>query len=269
MKRMFADTPEGQIYYRTEGDGAPVLFTHKASLSSEEFTELLPSVGKKYRAIAVDVLGCGNSDQPNFKPQIEDYARNVIHFLDALKIGKTNIVGRLFGASIAVEIAAVYPERVNKLVLCDCLYVEPEVLKKAEQEYRNETVVFKEDGSHLINVWNGRRAKPPVKLEMAQRATIEYLKSDLGRRAGDSHHAKFVYDVGPRLSKIKSPVLLLYSDRSGLYPRAEAVKKIIPSCTAKLITGTPSFPTWEKPAEYAAAILDFLQNPDTDNTMSK
>jgi pimeloyl-ACP methyl ester carboxylesterase len=269
MKRMFADTPEGQIYYRTEGDGAPVLFMHKASLSSEEFTELLPSVGKKYRAIAVDVLGCGNSDQPNFKPQIEDYARNVIHFLDALKIEKTNIVGRLFGASIAVEIAAVYPERVNKLVLCDCLYVEPEVLKKAEQEYRNETVVFKEDGSHLINVWNGRRAKPPVKLEMAQRATIEYLKSDLGRRAGDSHHAKFVYDVGPRLSKIKSPVLLLYSDRSGLYPRAEAVKKLIPSCTAKLITGTPSFPTWEKPAEYAAAILDFLQNPDTDNTMSK
>ena len=120
-------------------------------------------------------------------------------------------------------------------------------------------MVFKDDGSHLITVWNGRRAKPPVKLEMAQRATIEYLKSDLGRRAGDSHHAKFVYDVGPRLSKIKSPVLLLYSDRSGLYPRLEAVKKLIPSCSAKLIQGTPSFPTWEKPAEYTEAILAFLQ----------
>ena len=96
MKRMFADTPDGQIYYRTEGAGEPVLFMHKASLSSEEFTELLPAVGKKYRAIAMDVLGCGNSDQPTFKPQIEDYARNIIHFLDALKIEKTNIVGRLF-----------------------------------------------------------------------------------------------------------------------------------------------------------------------------
>ena len=218
MKRAYVDTPEGQIYYRTEGSGEPVIFLHKASMSSEEFVDLLPSIGKKYRAIALDVLGCGNSDQPAFKPQIEEYARNVIHVLDALKIEKTNIVGRLFGASIAVEIAAEYPHRVNKLVLCDLLHVEPEVLNKAEQEFRHETVIFKEDGSHLITVWNGRRAKPPIQLEMAQRATIEYLKSDLGRRAGESHHAKFSYDVGPRLPKIKSPVLLLYSDRSGLFP---------------------------------------------------
>ena len=104
---------------------------------------------------------------------------------------------------------------------------------------------------------------------MAQRATIEYLKSDLGRRAGDSHHAKFVYDVGPRLSKIKIPVLLLYSERSGLYPRLEAIKKLIPSCSAKLIQGTPSFPTWENPEGYANAIMNFLQNTGTDDTIGR
>ena len=139
MKRLFADTEEGQIHYRTEGNGESVLLLHKASLSSDEYTEILPLIGKKFRAIAVDILGCGNSDQPKFKPQIEDYARNIIQFLDTLKIGKTDIVGRLFGASIAVEIATVYPARVNKLVLCDCLYVEPEILKKAEHEFRYET----------------------------------------------------------------------------------------------------------------------------------
>jgi pimeloyl-ACP methyl ester carboxylesterase len=269
MKRAYADTPEGQIYYRTEGSGEPVLMLHKASLSSEEFVELLSLISKNYKAIAMDVLGCGNSDQPEFKPQIKDYVHNIIHFLDVLKIEKTNVVGRLFGASLAVELATIYPERINRLVLCDLLYVEPEILKKAEQEFRNETLVFKEDGSHLINVWNGRRAKPPVKLEMAQRATVEYLKSDLGRRAGESHHAKFTYDVGPRLPKIKSPVLLLYSERSGLYARLEATKKLIPSCSAKLIQGTPSFPTWEKPEEYAEAIMSFLQNMGFAETKGK
>ena len=63
MKRVYVDTPEGQIYCRTNGSGEPVLLLHKASLSSEEFTEVLPLLGKKYRAIAMDVLGCGNSDQ--------------------------------------------------------------------------------------------------------------------------------------------------------------------------------------------------------------
>ncbi len=266
MKRAYVDTPEGQIYYQIAGNGEPVIFLHKASMSSEEFANLLPSIGKKYRAIALDALGCGNSDQPAFRPKIEDYARNVIHVLDALKIEKTNIVGRLFGASIAVEMAAVFPQRVNKLVLCDLLHVESAVLNKAEQEFRHETVIFKADASHLIKVWNGRRAKPPIQLEMAQRATVEYLKSDLGRRAGESHHAKFSYDVGLKLSKINSPVLLLYSDRSGLFPRAEITKKLIPVCSAKLITETPSFPTWEKPQEYTEAILAFLQNSEHSET---
>jgi len=94
---------------------------HKASLSSEEFTELLPAIGKKYRAIAAS-FGCGNSDQPDFKPQIEDYARNIIHFLDALKIEKTNIVGVFWGIDSSGNGCGL-PERVNKLVLCDLLYV--------------------------------------------------------------------------------------------------------------------------------------------------
>ena len=86
MKRAYADTPEGQIHYQTDGSGEPILLLHKASLSSEEFTELLPLLARYYWAIAMDVLGCGGSDQPQFKPEIGDYVRNIIHFLDVLKI---------------------------------------------------------------------------------------------------------------------------------------------------------------------------------------
>ena len=235
VKRAYADTPEGQIHYFTVGNGEPVLLLHKAGLSSDEFTEILPMLGKNYRAIAIDILGCGSSDQPEFTPQIADYMKNVMHFLDALKIKKTHIVGRLFGASIAVEMAALYPERVNKLILCDCLYVEPEVLKKVRDLTKNERVVFKEDGSHLVELWKSRLSNPPIHVEMVQRATVEYLKSGLGTRAGDSHRAKFDYDIEPKLPKIKSQVLLLYSQKSGLFPRMEVTMKLIPHCKAKLI----------------------------------
>jgi pimeloyl-ACP methyl ester carboxylesterase len=262
MKRIFADTPEGQIYYQVDGSGEPVLLLHKASLSSEEFTDVLPLLGKHYRAIAMDVLGCGNSDQPGFTPAFEDYVRNTIHFLDALKIKKTNIVGRLFGASLAIEIAVKYPERVNKLVLLDCLHVPPEELEKARNDFKNETVLFKEDGSHLVGVWKGRGGRPGANLKMVQRATVEYLKSGLGTRAGDSHRAKVAYDVAPSLPKIKQPVLLLYSEKSHFFDRAaEGTKKLIPNCSSKLIKGTPAFPTWENPQEYAQAIIEFLQKP--------
>ena len=259
MERAYANTPAGQIHYRAEGNGEPVLFLHKASLSSDEFTELMPLLSNKCRIIAVDVLGCGSSEQPSFTPKIEDYALNIIDFLDAIKVQKTSIVGSLFGASIAVEMAVKYPDRVNKLVLCDLLHVEPETLSRAANDFKDETVIFKEDGSHLVEVWKGRGAKPGVNLEMVQCATVEYLKSGLGVRAGDSHRAKFAYNVEPKLTQIKCPVLLLYSQRSGLFRRLEATRKFLPDAQAQLIENTPAFPTWENPQAYAQSIADFLK----------
>ena len=37
MKRAYADIPEGQMHYRMEGDGEPILLLHMAVGSSDEF----------------------------------------------------------------------------------------------------------------------------------------------------------------------------------------------------------------------------------------
>ena len=184
----------------------------------------------------------------------------IFHFLDVLNIDKANVVGRLFGASLAIEMAVINFERVNKLVLCDCLHVPPEELKKARDDFQNEGVVFQEDGSHLITVWKGCGKRTGVDLEMVQRATIRYLQIRFGyNRVGDSHRAKFAYDVTPKLPKIKCWVLLLYSQKSHFYPRMEVTKKLIPNRSAKLIISIPSIPTW-KNQELHAGQIEFLQN---------
>ena len=258
MKRGYIDTPEGQIHYRTEGSGEPVLLLHKAGLSSEEYTEMLPFLGKNYRAIAMDLLGYGNTDQPMQEPKFEDYVGNILHFLDALKIKKTNIVGHLLGSSFAVEIAAVHPERVKKLVLWDAIYLEPEVRKKTQEEYHDERVEFKLDGSHLVKVWKSRGAKPGANLEMVQRSTVEYLRSGLGATSGVSHRALFAYDIEPKLPRIKCPTLLMYGRGGHLFDRQEAIRKLIPGCQTKILENVGSFPFWEKPEEIAKVIAEFL-----------
>jgi pimeloyl-ACP methyl ester carboxylesterase len=84
MKRGYIETPEGQVHYRTEGNGEPLLLLHKAGLSSDEFTEMLPFLGKKYRVVAMDVLGYGNTNMPVPEPDFNDYVNNILHFLDAM-----------------------------------------------------------------------------------------------------------------------------------------------------------------------------------------
>lgn len=59
MKRAYADIPEGQIHYRIEGSGEPILLLHMAVSSSDEFSRAMHFLSKKYQAIAMDFLGAG------------------------------------------------------------------------------------------------------------------------------------------------------------------------------------------------------------------
>ena len=64
MKRAYTDMPEGQIHYRIEGNGAPVLLLHGGVTSSLEYAKVIQFMSNKYCAIAPDVLGNGDSDKP-------------------------------------------------------------------------------------------------------------------------------------------------------------------------------------------------------------
>ena len=259
MKRGYIDTPEGQVHYRTDGNGEPVLLLHKAGLSSDEYTEMLPFLGKYFRAIAMDTLGYGNTDLPLNEPKFEDYVQNIEHFINGMKLKQINMVGHLLGASFAVEIAAVHPELVKKLVLWDCIFLEPEVRRKTQEEYAKEHMEFKLDGSHLLDIWKSRGPKPDTDLRLVQRSAVEYMKSSLGAASGISHRALFAYDIEPRLPLIKCPTLLIYGKGSALYPRQEAIKNLIPGCQTKEIENAGPFPYWEKAEEISKIIMEFLK----------
>ena len=46
MKRAYAEIPEGQIHYRIEGEGEPLLLLHAAVASSNEFAKVIPFLSK-------------------------------------------------------------------------------------------------------------------------------------------------------------------------------------------------------------------------------
>jgi pimeloyl-ACP methyl ester carboxylesterase len=218
---------------------------------------MLPFLGKYYKAIAMDVLGYGNTDLPKPEPKFEDYMKNIMHFLDAMKIKKANVVGHLLGASFAAEIAASHPERVRKLIMWDGIFLDPVERKNTQDEYANEHLDMKGDGSHLLQVWKGRGGRPGCNLELTNRSFVEYMKNGLGEGTGASHRALFSYDIEPQLAKIKCPTMLLYSGRkSPIFARMEPLKAAIANCEVKILDGASA---WERPQELVQAMLEFLQ----------
>ncbi len=125
IKRAFLDTEDGQIHYRIGGEGEPLILLHQNTKSSDEYRELMPILMKEKKlVIAMDFMGFGESDKPPRMYYIEDYAKTVTLLLDKLGIKKANLLGHHTGAFVAAEVAAKYPERVNKLVLSCIDYFE-------------------------------------------------------------------------------------------------------------------------------------------------
>ncbi|MEM7596039.1 MAG: alpha/beta hydrolase, partial [Cyanobacteria bacterium P01_A01_bin.83] len=119
IKRAFLDTEDGQILYRIAGTGSPLLLLHMAPRSSDEFLEVMSILANTRQVIAMDLMGLGDSDRPPREYSVTDYAQCAIALWEQLGIKKCSVLGSLTGGYIAGEIAAAYPERVEKLILCN------------------------------------------------------------------------------------------------------------------------------------------------------
>ncbi|MFC2032104.1 alpha/beta fold hydrolase [Chloroflexota bacterium] len=269
MKRAYVDTPDGQIHYRIEGSGEPLLLVHNATISSDEFTDMLPFLGDKCQAIAVDLPGYGMSDKLLHKYSIEDYARNLISFMDTLDIKKASFVGIGSGGSIAVEVAVNHPERVDKIVISGCPYYTLERREERIKDPRFFPPPIKEDGSHLMNRWDyltayNRQSKDPrSRPEHWYRNYVNYMLG--GEGAEDAHQAVFRYKIEKRLPLLKQPVLLISGPEDVFYNVLEVVKSLIPRCKTLVINGGGIggfLIEWEQPKEFSQVILDFMANTE-------
>ena len=102
-----------------EGEGQPVVLLHGFPDSSYLWRRQVPVlVDAGMRVIAPDLRGFGESDKP---AAVEDYAltrsvADVVAVLDALEVERAHVVGHDWGAGVAWVLAAVVPERVERLV---------------------------------------------------------------------------------------------------------------------------------------------------------
>jgi pimeloyl-ACP methyl ester carboxylesterase len=258
IRRGFANTPEGQIHYATAGHGKPVLLLHQTPRSWDEYREVLPLIGKKYWAIAMDTVGFGDSYKPQGKGSIEEYARGVIRLLDAMAISRASIVGHHTGGVIAVEVAASYPERVDKLVLSSTPYVDDEDRERRKTRPPIDEVECKQDGSHLTELWQRRLAfYPKNRPELLARFVIDALK--VGEGVEEGHRAVSKYIMEEKLPLIKAPTLVLAgTDDPFSFPRMKPLSDNIKGSKTVVIKGGMVPMVDQMPEEFASVVMEFL-----------
>jgi len=159
MKRGYANTPEGQIHYYTHGHGETLLMLHETPRSARSFAPLMRLLGGKFRCVAADNPGFGNSDALPAKAKMEDVARCMTHVLDTQGIERAHVIGFHTGNKIAAAMAAGFPARVGRVTLIGMTHSL--VVSRRQRDAAIMAIVSKymaspresADGAHLLRSW--------------------------------------------------------------------------------------------------------------------
>ncbi len=159
----------------------------------------------KYRVIAMDLMGLGDSDKPPREYSISDYAKTVILLLDELGIEKCSILGSLTGGYIAGEVAVSYSDRLHKLILCNVHGFDAEEAEKIGKRY-TQGFTIKEDGYHLMERWLARSNY--LEAELNHRCLIDDLKAFGGPIYTGLAVSKYCVSAQERFKLIQCPTLV-------------------------------------------------------------
>ena len=114
-----------KINYIQEGTGQDVLLLHGWGGSIQTMIPVLNILKKSYRVTVPDLPGFGDSDLPQKAFNSYDYTEVIRKFMEAAQMGETIIAGHSHGGRIALIMAALYGEKIKKLILIDSAGIKP------------------------------------------------------------------------------------------------------------------------------------------------
>lgn len=247
----------GQVHCVEAGAGTatPLLLLHQTPRSVDEFAEVLPMLAAERRVVAMDTPGYGCSDRVPGQPTVADYAAAARDVLDALGIDHVIVVGHHTGAVIAVEMAAAWPERIERVVLSGPVYTDDAGRAELRPWFKQWTV--EADGSHLPDKWQKFAGWLP-RPRLVQRLIVDLFHA--GEQSEQGHFAVAGYRMEDRLPQVRCPALLLYckDDPFASAERSAPLKAAFrPAREVTIAAGI--FAANEAPDAYAGAVLDYLR----------
>ncbi|MFC7291477.1 alpha/beta fold hydrolase [Hirschia litorea] len=192
-KRMFVDGAFGQIHLRMAVpkimSKRPLLMMHMSPKSGRLFAGFVEDASTDRIIIAHDYPGFGESDPPPSDPHvtIEDYAQSVWDVVDALDLGKVDLLGYHTGSEVVAEAARQRPESVGGIVMVSAPIFTAEDIAEMKQTY--SFTPLDAEGTRFKKMWAAVKAHrgPGMTLEMMAVTFSENLRAgenyDWGHRA--------------------------------------------------------------------------------------
>jgi len=208
IKRSYISGMFGQIHLRIakpeKSFARPILCIHISPLSGIVYEKVLEQLSSDRIAIAPDTPGYGMSDAPENPPNIETYADAMKSLVDKLQLNEIDVIGYGTGSKIAFQLGLSHPKTVKNAILISAPdYTESEISKM--NETLGKHIEAKDDGSHLIELWQQVKGFPDNNLRM--KVFPDHIRS--GRKKPWGPRAAFAYRYKEKLDDFIPNLLVI------------------------------------------------------------
>ncbi len=256
------------LAYLRRGKGEPLLLIHGITTYSFIWQDVIPHLQGSFDVIAIDLLGCGDSDKPtNTDYSLKAQAELIKDFLEALGLDRVHLVCHDIGGGIGQVLSVKYPERLKTLTLINTVgydYWPVQPIKSLRIPFfRQMAMAVMDLGLFRAVIKRAIYHKERLTDELMEQF-LRPLRTKEGRQ-GFLHLAKCLnnrdlLEIEEKLKDLEIPVLIIRGDRDVyLSPRiSERLKEDIKGSVFRLFKHAGHFVQIDEPLELASTIKDFI-----------
>ena len=244
-----------RIHYVSYGKGSEALvLIHGWTCNLDNWRDQMPDFAKRNRVIAIDLPGHGQSDKPQITYSMDLFARAVDAVLRDARVKRAVLVGHSMGTPIARQFYRKYPQKTLAIVIVDGAlrpFGDKALIDRLIAGFRSPN--YKEAVSQMFAAMMG----PNLSAEAQERIKTSFLNTPqhvlVSAMEGMADASIWGED------KINVPVLAIMA-RNPFYPpnMEQSYRMIAPNLEYQMWDGVGHFIMMEKPKEFNAAVLAFL-----------
>lgn len=244
------------MYYEVYGKGEPLLLLHGGYGSIETMSGMIAAFSKKYQVIALDSRSQGRTTDSDEKElTYAQMALDVNGFMDKLHINKAMFVGWSDGGNIALELAIVHPEKMDKAVILGSNFLGEKygIVLPIDTTWKMnpQDPLFAKTKSKLANYFTTYDRMAPDKSKIAS------AKKKVADNAFNNPNISI-----QQLNAIQVPFLVMAGDHDMfIIDHTVALYKNLPKASLYIVPDASHISPFEEPELVQAEILRYLGKP--------
>lgn len=252
------------LFYLDSGlsSGPPLLFIHGFPFSHAMWQPQMEALGARYRTIAYDVKGHGDSDVGDGQYSIESHVDDLIGLMDHLGTRQVTVVGLSMGGYIALRALEREPSRFTAAILCD---TRSEADSNEAKLRRFAAVPAVKSSGSRVFADTFTKAVFAESTLTEQPGIVAQIHSIIAHTpplsiAGTMLALAARTDTTSSLSRLRMPVLILVGEHDTTTPpdAARSMHESIAGSQIEIVPRAAHMSTLENPAFVNTVMLKFL-----------